>query len=62
MSAPSKAISPKNSRARMLRECANCRRKTLHEIHPASGLDITICLECLQRALEYDRGPEMHQI
>ena len=39
---------------RVLRLCQRCQRETPHEIHTASGVSVTICMPCLERALNYE--------
>jgi hypothetical protein len=37
-----------------LRHCKTCARQTPHEIRTGSGVIATICVPCLQRALQYE--------
>jgi hypothetical protein len=37
-----------------LRYCATCQRETAHQLRQGSGVVVTICVPCLERALSYE--------
>jgi hypothetical protein len=43
-----------HSGPRLLRRCSLCQGETPHEIRSAAGLSVTVCLPCLERALNYE--------
>jgi NMD protein affecting ribosome stability and mRNA decay len=42
------------ARPRVLRYCRHCERETPHEIHAADGMNIAVCVRCVERARFYE--------
>jgi hypothetical protein len=41
-----------------LRHCPLCQKETPHEIREGSGMIVTVCVSCLERALSYELDRE----
>ena len=40
--------------SRILQRCRRCGRETPHEIHATDGMNIKVCVCCVERALMYE--------
>lgn len=39
---------------KILRRCRRCERETPHEVHSVDGMNVTVCVCCVERALLYE--------
>ncbi len=53
MTAWSARLTPKT-----LRYCPLCEKETTHEIREGAGIAVTVCLQCLERAMTYELDRE----
>jgi len=40
--------------SRMLQLCRRCGRETAHEVQSADGINVKVCLRCVERAMLYE--------
>lgn len=54
MSAPTRTIENATSWPKILRQCRTCGKETPHQIRQGAGVNVTLCVPCLERALSYE--------
>jgi len=54
MSAPVRTVEAMTSWPKTLRFCRTCSKETPHQIRQGTGVVVTLCVPCLERALTYE--------
>jgi hypothetical protein len=52
------AVSPAHLIPKTLRYCPLCQKETTHEIREGKAMVVTVCVQCLERALSYELDRE----
>ena len=54
MSAPVRSTETTTSWPKTMRYCRTCSKETPHQIRQGTGVVVTLCVPCLERALIYE--------